>query len=79
MSFCPAGLNLSREDFDSLFWGLCKLQKAWIHEVDDEGELIAGTGKLRRIHGGYCRNDGTENCMFKGITVRVAEPVGFVR
>lgn len=72
----PPALYLPRPDFDALQWGMGHLLKVWIYDHDVNGDIIRETGRLVRIHGGFTMNDGTENFMFKGIPVRVAEPVG---
>jgi hypothetical protein len=71
-------LWLSRADYDTMEWGVGHLPKAWIWDLDDEGERIPGTAELIRVGAGgmFTKPDGTENFMFKGIPVRCAEPVG---
>lgn len=74
----PVGINLPLDDFEVLEWGMGHLLKQWLHELDAEGEVIPGRGKLIRLRGTYTRDDGTVNFMFKGIPVRCDEPHGCV-
>lgn len=75
----PKGLNIgSRENWLAMEWGVAHLGKVWIPELDVEGLVIPGTHKLRRIHQGFMRNDGTENFLFRGLVVRNQDPEGFV-
>jgi hypothetical protein len=76
----PVALNLSQPDYDAMGWGMRNLQKAWLYDLDDEGERIPGTGVLTRMrHCMFVAPGRVENFMFKGIPVYCAEPVGLVR
>lgn len=74
----PSSLYVPRSDFEALEWGMGHLLKGWVYDYDANGNFIRETGRLVRMHGGFKRNDGTENLMFKGIPVRVAEPAGAI-
>lgn len=66
-----AEIVLPREDFETLEWGMGHLLKKWIPEIDDDGEIVPGTEKLRRVNVLYTKPDGTDNFLFKGIPVRM--------
>lgn len=72
----PSAIHLGQDDFEILEWGMGHLLKQWMPDLDDEDEVIPGSGRLIRLRGTYTRDDGTENFLFKGIPVRCAEPIG---
>ena len=75
----PAGLNIAREDYEAMQWGVAHLCKVWVYdEYDADGEPVKSSARYIRPHFGFTKNDGTENFYFKGLPVRCAEPVGYV-
>ena len=64
------GIYVSLADYELLEFGMRKLIKQWVPDLDEQQEPLR-TGRLVRVHGGYCINDGTQNQIFKGIPVRV--------
>ncbi len=71
----PDSLNLPREDFEALEFGLSKLLKAWTAVTDDPD----GPRELKRVNMLFTRPDGTMNILFKSIPVRMQEPYGWQR
>ena len=77
----PIGINLGRADFEALEWGMGHLVKVSMLDFDDDGEPIQGSGRVVRINALFRPvfvPGGIQTFIFKNISVRCADPVGFV-
>lgn len=67
----PSEIWLTADEYAILEWGMDRLLKAWVSEVDEDGQIREDLPKrLVRMRGLYMLNDGTDNFLFKGIPVR---------
>lgn len=65
----PESLTVGRSDFEALEFGLSHL-KVWLPELDDEMEVIPGSGRFIRQNFLFTKTgEKREHLMFKGIPV----------